>query len=1156
MVYLQKEYTTFYFTLMINLLTKILPFITVVLISTSISFSQPLFQTIPPEKSGITVRNDVIENQRFNYGYIMQIYMGGGVAIGDIDNDGLPDVVLANIFQPNKIYKNNGNFQFEDITTKAGLIQNDTLLFMGVSMFDIDNDSDLDLYFCTIAGKNQLYLNNGDGTFKEVAEQFGLAGEGLSMQIALLDYDLDGDLDIYLVVNGTTRISAYINPGNPDKFYRNDGGGRFTEVSKSIGIDDKGYSLSASVGDLNMDGYPDIFVANDFEEPDLIYINNRNGTFSRREKSMLRNSALLGMGSDISDFNNDLLPDIISVDMLMDSHQRRLTQITSLSQYGPYFDSTQIMRNCLNLNRGNGKFSDVCFIAGVAATDWSWASFFTDFNNDAKKDLIIVNGYKRDVNDLDVNRFIKQGEQYYNLHEKLPVVLMQNYVFENMGGLRFQNRIEDWGLIHKVNSNGAAVGDLDLDGDLDLIVMVIDSFPLVYKNMTVEQNKNSNFLRLKFEGNIQNKLGVGTKVTIFHNAQQQMQEHYQNRGYISCSENIMHFGLGSDKVVDSMYVDWIGHKREVFRNIPANQIMSVSEVNALLPTPKYRQNPAPIIRELPSGVLKYTHKENFFDDFKRERLLPNRLSINGPSVAVGDVNGDGFDDVFIAGPKYKSGELHLQASNGNFTLSSQQVFDIDKDAEDQGAIFFDSDNDGDLDLYVASGGNETNIDDEYFQDRLYINNGKGQFTKSKNLPKNLTSTSTVVACDYDSDGDLDLFVGGRLIPGQYPFAPKSYILENTKGVFKDVTAKVCPALSSAGMVTSALWTDYDNDGISDLVLTGEWTTIRFFKNNGKTLTETTKQTGSDNLFGWWNSITGTDLDNDGDIDYVVGNMGLNTWYKASVTEPMECFTKDFDNNTSLDIILTYYQKGKRYPIVGKQQFTNQIPSYNARYTTFHKFANETIEQIFTPEQLASSYQLKVTTLESIILRNNGNGTFTKEALPEIAQISPIYGILTEDFNEDGYVDIIVAGNFSGAAPDMVHYHAGLGSLLLNDKKGGFIPQEPNESGVNLAGNVRAMSMVHSKSTNSLVGIIGNNSNHLQIIEKNLQNTSSKINTIASNLKATKAVLTFKNGKKRIHEFYIGNGFLSQQAPFILSTADCISIDLFSGSKLLQTITTK
>ena len=1156
MVYLQKNLPLFYFTDMLKLLIKILPFIIVVLFSNSILFSQPLFQTMSPEYTGITVRNDVIENVHYNYGFIMQLYMGGGCAIGDIDNDGLPDVVLANIFNNNKIYKNKGNFKFEDVTEKAGLIQDDTLLFMGVSLFDIDNDGDLDIYFCNIAGKNQLYLNQGDGTFKEVAKEFGLLGEQLSMHIALLDYDLDGDLDIYLVVNGVTRISAYINPGNPDKFYRNDGNGKFTEVSQQIGINDKGYSLSASVGDLNMDGYPDIFVANDFEEPDLIYINNRNGTFTRREKSMLKNSALLGMGSDISDFNNDLLPDIISVDMLMDSHQRRITQITSLSQYGPYFDSTQIMRNCLNLNRGNGKFSDVCFIAGVAATDWSWASFFSDFNNDAKKDLLIVNGYKRDVNDLDVNRFIKQGEPFFTIYEKLPIVLMQNYIFENVGGLRFQNRIEEWGINQKVNSNGAAVGDLDLDGDLDLIIMVVDSFPLVYKNTTIEKGLDQGYLRVKFQGTKQNINGTGTKVTIFHNGSKQMQEHFQNRGYISCSENIMHFGIGEDKVIDSMYIDWIGGKRQTIKNINKNQVVTVYENLAFETTPPFRSTPSPIIRELPSSVMKYTHKENFFDDFKRERLLPNRLSINGPSITVGDVNGDGLEDVYVGGPRYKSGEIYLQNTKGDFIISTQKVFEDDKDSEDQGSIFFDADNDGDLDLYVASGGNEANIDDDTFQDRLYINNGKGQFTKSKSIPKYLTSTSTIVAADYDSDGDFDLFVGGRLIPGRYPMAPKSYILENNKGVFKDVTSKVCPSLSTIGMISSSVWSDYDNDGLLDLITVGEWNTIRFFKNNGKTLTETTLKTGTDNLFGWWNSITGSDIDNDGDIDYIVGNIGLNTWYKASQKEPLECFADDFDNNTSLDVILTYYQKGKRYPVVGKQQFTLQIPSYNAKYTTFHKYANHTIEQIFTPEQLSKSYHLKATTLESIILRNNGNGTFTKEDLPEIAQISPIYGIVTEDFNEDGFVDILVGGNFNGAAPDMVHYNAGLGSLMLNDTKGNFIPLEPNESGVNLSGNVRGMALIPSPTTNSIIGIVGNNSNHLQIIEKNLTNSSSKIHTIASNLKPTKAILSFRNGTKRKQEFYIGNGFLSQQAPYIFTNPDCISIDLYSGSKLLQTISIK
>jgi len=1122
----------------------------------SLLISQPLFQTMSPEQTGISVRNDVIESQRYNYGNAMQLYMGGGVAIGDLNNDGLPDIVIANTFNPNSIYLNKGNFRFEDVTEKSGLIQDDSLLFMGVSLFDIDGDSDLDIYFSTIAGKNQLYLNNGDATFTEVSEKFGLKGVNLSIHIALIDYDLDGDLDIYLVVNGTTRISAYINPGNTDKFYRNDGGGTFTDVSTEVGIADKGYSLSASVSDLNLDGYPDIFVANDFEEPDIIYINNRNGTFSRREKTMLRNSAIFAMGSDIADFNNDLLPDIISVDMLMESHQRRTTQITTLSQYGPYFDSTQLMRNCLNLNRGNGKFSDVCFIAGIAATDWSWASFFCDFNNDARKDLIIVNGYKRDVNDLDANRYVKQGESFFNIYDKLPVVQMQNFVFENLGGLRFQNRIEDWGLTQRVNSNGAAVGDLDLDGDLDLVIMVIDSFPLVYKNTSIERKIGGNFLRLKFKGYNQNTQGVGTKVTIFHNGNHQMQEHYQNRGYISCSENIMHFGTGKDEKIDSMYVLWQTGKRQRLYNVAVNTVHTLLQSDANEDNPIIPKYNTPLLRELPPSILSYKHKENFFDDFKRERLLPNRLSMNGPSVAVGDINGDGLDDVYIGGPRYKSGELFTQSKNGNFVSSEQIVFENDKDAEDQGAIFFDADGDGDLDLYVASGGNEASIDDEFFQDRLYINNGKGQFRKSNSLPKYLTATSTVVAADYDMDGDLDLFVGGRLVPGRYPMAPKSYILENNKGVFKDVTSKVCPVLSDVGMITSALWSDYDNDGILDLIITGEWSTIRFFKNNGKSFTETTKKTGTQNLNGWWNSITGTDLDNDGDIDYIVGNLGLNTWYHASEKEPLECFTKDFDNNTSLDIFLTYYQNGKRYPVVGKQEFTLQIPSYNKIYTTFHKYSKETIEDIFTKEQLESAYHLKATTLESIILRNNGNGTFTKEILPEIAQISPIYGIVTEDFNEDGYQDILLAGNFSGPSPDMVHYNAGLGLLLLNDGKGKFIPLEPNESGVNLGGNVKGMALMPSIPTNSLICIVGNNSISAQILEKNFLSSSSKVFQIAHSLKATKAILTFKNGTKRIQEFYYGNGFLSQQASYVFATSECLQIDLFSGSKLLQTIKTK
>ncbi|MHA6246765.1 VCBS repeat-containing protein [Pontibacter sp. CAU 1760] len=1128
-----------------------------------------LFQLLSADETGITFSNTLPENDTLNAIEYDYLYNGAGVAIGDIDNDGLQDIFFGGNEVSSRLYLNKGNLQFEDITEKAGVATDRWVT--GVSMVDVNSDGHTDIYVCvagpkkTAAKPNMLFVNNGDGTFTESAQAYGLADTGYSTQAAFLDYDKDGDLDMYLLTNAlenfprnNSRMKKLKGQAkSTDRLYRNNGDNTFTDVSKEAGILIEGYGLGVGIADINNDGWPDIYAANDFITNDILYISNGDGTFTNRAEQYLKHQSWNAMGTDIADFNNDGLLDIVTVDMMPPDNQREKTMIAA-GNYDRFRHNLtlgyqpQYIRNTLQLNNGNGTFSEVGQLAGIHRTDWSWAPLFADFDNDGQRDLLITNGYRKDVTNLDFIIYQRQEAQFGDkAHQskimaktikELAGVKVHNYIYQNTGNLTFADKSAEWGLDAPSYTNGTAFADLDNDGDLDLVMNNIDQPAFIYRN-TASQLPGRHYLRIKLEGDTKNKAGLGAKLTLQHGGQQLFHDHSTYRGYKSTVENVVHFGLGNSTQADTLKVVWPDGRQQILPNIKADQVLTVRYANATLPTPAEAQPIlATMFQEQDSMAtgIGYRHIEKDFVDFKLQPLLMQKYSQGGPGIAVGDVNGDGLEDFYVGGSSDAPGKLYLQQAGGRFRESPWH--DGTKHGDDMGSLLFDADGDGDLDLYVVSGGSEFKAGDAAYQDRLYRNDGKGNFTlDTQALPDTKASGSAVVAADYDQDGDLDLFVGGRVVPQRYPLPAKSYILQNNGGRFTDVTAKVCPALAEIGLVTAALWTDADQDGKIDLLVAAEWMPVTWLRNENGKFVDRTAASGLQGAVGWWNSLAAGDFDQDGDMDYIAGNFGLNSDYKASPKEPITITAKDFDGNGSIDPVLGHYLLGQNYPVHPRDALSDQIVSMRRRFKSFAEYASTGYDKLFTEEELAGAYVAKANHLQSSYIENLGKGKFRIQALPVQAQVAPVYGITVNDYNHDGNLDLLLTGNNYGTEIQTGWYDASIGLSLQGDGKGNFIPVPVTQSGFFVDTDAKGLAEI-TLADGSILVLSAANQGPLRTFRHTAPQQALALKT-----KDAWAVITLKDGRKKRQEFYYGSGYLSQSGRTLLIPEGAQSVIIYDFS---------
>jgi len=1070
--------------------------------------SSKIFNKLEIESTGIDFSNNLVENDSMNYFNYTSIYMGGGVSTGDINNDGLIDVFFTGNQVKNRLFLNKGNLHFEDITDKAG-IAGDSRWYTGSTMADVNGDGLLDIY-CAVAGiseerRNQLYINKGDGNFTEMGEQFGIDDSANSTQGTFFDYDNDGDLDLYVanypISNVNTSNFTYVNrmknvtDAESDKLYRNDGD-RFTNVSEEAGVKTYGFSLGATVGDLNNDGWQDLYISNDYSIPDFLYINNGDGTFKNTIKDATNHTSFYGMGVDIADMNNDGFLDVFQADMDSESSRRQKANMSSMNPkifneivfMGFHY---QYMHNCLQLNTGvleNNipKFSNISRLTGTSSTDWSWGPVFADFDNDGNKDLFITNGVRREINNTDFfNTYSKTDTSGFTDLEKslkIPTENVDNYMFKNNGNLNLEKANEEWGIQYDGYSNGVAYADLDNDGDLELITNNIDDYASVYENKSSEIN---NYLSIEFKGESKNVFGLGNRVYITNNGQTQMQELTLSRGFQSSVAPRLHFGLNTLETIDKLEVVWTDGKTQILENIAANQHLILSYSDTQLAIKDKKELNTMFATVDTEAFPKHKHVENDYDDFLEQVLLPHKMSAFGPALAVGDVNNDGLEDFFVGGSHGNIGSLYVQNNDG-FIEATNDFLNDDILSEDVGAIFFDADGDGDNDLYVVSGGYEFTAKSRYYQDRLYLNNGNGEFSKST-LPEFNVSGSRVYNADFNKDGKQDLLVLGRQIPEHYPFPANSQLLINTSTQeqvsFSDETKTLVEGFQNLGMATSAVITDIDNDTWLDFIIVGEWMPIKVFKNKKTHFEEVSSQMGltSENSTGWWWSIKEGDFDNDGDQDFIVGNNGLNYKYKATENETFDIYVKDFDNNNKEDIVLSYYSEGKQVPVRGRSCSSQQIPAIKKKFKNYNSFSEASLIDVYTKEELDASLHYQVKSFSSIYLENRG-GQFVKYALPVEAQVSCINQILVEDFNSDGNLDVTVAGNLYASEVETPRNDGGFGYYLEGDGKGSFKAIAPTKSGVFIDGDTKDMSKIKVAGEDYI--IIAKNNDYLQFVKVN------------------------------------------------------------------------
>ncbi len=1067
-----------------------------------------LFTLLTPEETGIDFINVVVNQKNFNIFKYRNFYNGGGVAIGDINNDGLPDIYMTANMGGNKLYLNKGNFEFEDISETAGVV-GDKPWSTGVVMVDINQDGLLDIYVSNAGNMegdnhdNELYINNGDLTFTEQAKTYNLAATGFSTHATFFDYDKDGDLDAYILNNSNIPISGLgyaeqrdvraenwknvpkIFRGVGDMLLRNDNG-KFTNVSDEAGIYGSliGFGLGVMISDINGDLYPDIYVSNDFYERDYLYINNQDGTFTEEIKNWTSHLSLSAMGIDIADINNDGKVDIFITDMLPEGDQRVKSvmefegyNIFKLKQSKDFYQ--QYIQNTLQLNNGDNTFSEVAYFSGIAATDWSWAGLIFDMDNDGYKDIFVTNGINHDLTDIDfvdffANEIIQnmaltgRKESIDSIINKMPVNPQPNYAYKNNGDITFSNANKDWGFEIPSMSNGAAYGDLDNDGDLDLVINNVNMKAFVYRNNAETFTKN-NYIKLKFTGNPKNKFAIGTSIKLYYDNNIIVQELMPSRGFQSSMDYAMIIGLGTTENIDSLRVIWPDDKTQKFTNIKANQVLLLNQTDASeiqLPFKKVKSKT--LLTEISNNDLA-KHKENNYSDFDHEGLISKMLSQEGPALAIGDINNDGNEDVYIGGSKGQPGKIYLHTGNGKLKLISQQVFVLDANYEDTAAAFFDADGDGDIDLMVGSGGNQIGEERSY-RTRLYLNDGKGYFFKSENnIPTVNNNTAVISPYDFDNDGDIDVFIGSRSVVSTYGINPNHlFLVNNGDGTFADATERLAYDLKDAGMITDALWVDVDGDSKKDLITVSEWGTPNIYRNSGKSLSKFSSSL--DELHGWWNVIETADLDNDGDYDFIIGNQGNNTLYKASKENPMKMWINDYDNNGSIEQIVTRNIDGKDYPIHMKKELTSQLSSLKKQNLKASEYSKKTISELFSEEIFKNSIMKKITISESIIAINEGNGKFTIKKLPSRVQLSCICAITCSDVNNDGNIDLIMGGNNFEFKPQFSRLDANHGDVLLNDGKLGFTWQNHSKSGFSVKNEVKHIKQFKDKNGKTFIFI--------------------------------------------------------------------------------------
>ncbi len=1075
---------------MVRSLLRLLP-VLAVLIPGCDKEPQRLFSSLDAGDTNIEFKNELFEGESLNVMNYSYFYNGGGVAIGDINNDGLQDILFTGNMVKNRLYLNKGNLEFENITEKAGIAEKQGWC-TGATMVDINGDGKLDIYICRSADgdaarrKNLLFINNGNLTFTEKAEQYGLADQGYSTQAAFFDYDRDGDLDMFLInhslqqyatgIQESTDIRNNKNPNFASKLYRNDNG-HYSNVSEEAGITSNvlSFGLGIAISDVNRDGWPDMYVSNDFNEPDYLFINNGNGTFSEKLSECMDHISMYSMGSDFADYNNDGLTDLVTLDMLpednrtqkMHNGSENFDKMQMLFRKGFYY---QYSRNMLQKNNGDGTFSEIGQLAGIANTDWSWSSLFADLDNDGNKDLFVSNGYVRDYTDLDFLKYtmdeaIKARNESKEVVASdfishMPTTNIPNYLFQNKGDGRFEKKTVDWGMDKSGIASGAAYADLDNDGDLDLVINNTNEVASVYKN-NAETLIGNHFVRIALKGDKANERGLGTRVTVHCGTRQYFQEQAPVRGFQSSVDPVLNFGLGKTATIDSVVVVWPNNKMQVLKSLAADKTYTVQLSSADREwTPSLPTSANTLFAE--DSTLRFAHRENPFNDFTLQTLLPHYCSRPGPAMAKADVNNDGREDLYIGGARGQAGQLFIQDANTKFKSVAESAFQKDSLSEDVAAEFFDADGDGDADLFAGSGGYEVDAKDAALQDRLYINNGKGIFTSKPNtIPSKNFGTGVARAADIDGDGDKDLFVGGRVVPGKYPQTPESRILINDgHGNFSDGTASVFPALNTLGMVTDAIWTDLNNDHQPDLIVVGEWMPIKFFLNEKGRLRDASATYIKFASGGWWNTITAADMDADGDQDLILGNLGSNGQFTASEKEPVSIYFNDFDGNGSVDPVFCYYIDGVSYPAASRDDLTDQLPLQKKKFLRYSDYSTATISDLFSPEQLKEAKVLKAELLKTVYLQNNGAAGFEMKTLPDEAQYAPVHAIAVLDVNSDGNKDLVLAGNEIWTRIKFSRYDANHGVVLLGDGKGGFRYLPQTSSGLKIRGEVRGVELIN------------------------------------------------------------------------------------------------